>query len=150
MRKVSFKHVNLDASITTLVLCISLAACAEFERIPADNYVSKINLSGACNLQAISADGEYLPIQKVRPNYPTQALTGGLEGYVIVEFEVTETGSVRNIKVVEANPSRIFNQAAIDTAQKFSYQPVACNGEPFVVSGVQNKITWAIEESEIN
>ena len=38
------------------------------------------------------SDGEYLPIVKVAPVYPSRALSRGLEGYVIVEFTVTQAG----------------------------------------------------------
>ncbi len=89
-----------------------------------------------------SGDGEYLPIVKVAPIYPRRALSRGIEGYVIVEFTVTKTGSVRGPKVVEAQPEGIFNQAAMDAAKKFKYKPRVIDGEPTEVAGVQNKITF--------
>src|SRR5690606_25710783 len=57
--------------------------------------------------------GEYLPIVKVAPVYPARAAQRGLEGYVIVEFTVTETGSTRDISVVESSSS-LFDRAAVD------------------------------------
>lgn len=92
------------------------------------------------------SDGEYLPIVKVQPVYPRRALSRGIEGYVIVEFTVTKQGTTKDIKVVEANPSGVFDRAAVQAAAKFKYKPRVIDGQPIEVPGVQNKITFEIEE----
>ena len=46
------------------------------------------------------SDGEYLPIVKVQPQYPRRALSRGMTGWVIVEFTVTELGTVIDAMVV--------------------------------------------------
>jgi len=90
------------------------------------------------------SDGEYLPIVKVQPVYPQRAAQRGLEGYVIVEFTVTRTGTTKDIRVVEStNP--IFDKPAMDAAAKFKYKPRVINGEPVEVPGVRNKITFVLE-----
>ncbi len=89
-------------------------------------------------------DGEYLPIVKVEPRYPSRALSRGIEGWVIVEFTVTTNGSVRDPVVVESSPANTFDQAAIQAALKFKYKPRVVDGEPVEVPGVRNKITFAI------
>ena len=94
----------------------------------------------------MSNDGEYLPIVKVRPIYPNSALSRGIEGYVIVEFTVTRTGTTRDAKIVEAKPPNVFNRAAIQAAGKFKYKPRVIDGVPIEVPGVQNKITFEIED----
>ena len=90
------------------------------------------------------ADGEYLPIVKVKPVYPRRAITRGIEGYVLLKFTVTKTGAVRDPVVVEAAPSGIFDRAAKDAALKFKYRPRVIDGEPIEVSGVLNRITFAL------
>lgn len=91
-----------------------------------------------------SSDGEYLPIVKVSPVYPRRALSRGIEGYVIVEFTVTKQGTVRDPKVLKAEPESIFDRAAMDAAKKFKYKPRIVNGEAVEVAGVQNRITFQI------
>jgi protein TonB len=91
------------------------------------------------------SDGEYLPIVKVQPIYPARAAQRGLEGYVIVEFTVTRTGTVRDISVVESS-STLFDRAAMDAAAKFKYKPRVIDGEPVEVPGVRNKITFLLEK----
>lgn len=90
--------------------------------------------------------GEYLPIFKVAPVYPRVAINRGLEGYVLVRFVVTETGSVRDPVVIEAQPPSIFNRAAIDAALKFKYKPRVVDGKPVAVAGVVNRIVFKLEE----
>jgi len=90
------------------------------------------------------SDGEYLPMYKAAPQYPMRALQRRLEGYVIVEFVVTTSGAVRDVTIVEST-SPIFEQAAVEAAQKFKYKPRVVDGQPIEVSGVQNKITFKLD-----
>ena len=101
-----------------------------------------LNIGGG----GFSSDGEYLPIVKVAPVYPRRAQTRGIEGYVILEFIVTRTGSVINPVIVEAKPPGIFDRAAINAALKFKYKPKVVNGEAIDVAGVRNRITFELED----
>ena len=91
------------------------------------------------------SDGEYLPIVKVAPVYPSRALSRGLEGYVIVEFTVTQAGAVKDVFVVESTSS-LFERAAVEAAYKFKYKPRVIDGVPVEVPGVRNKITFEITQ----
>ena len=91
------------------------------------------------------SDGEYLPIVKVAPVYPTRAASRGLEGYVIVEFTVTTNGTTKDITVVESTSS-LFERAAMDAAAKFKYKPRVIDGNPVEVAGVRNRITFVLED----
>jgi protein TonB len=100
--------------------------------------------AGGFSLQM--GDGEYLPIVKVQPVYPRRALSRGIEGYVIIEFTVTERGMVKDVQVVESSPDTdVFHQAAIDAALKFKYKPRIIDGQPVEVTGVRNKISFRLE-----
>jgi protein TonB len=91
------------------------------------------------------SDGEYLPIVKVAPVYPARAAARGLEGYVIVEYTVTRTGTVRDPVVVESSSS-LFERAALDSALKYKYKPRVINGEPVEVPGVRTIIRFELEQ----
>ncbi|MDX1562606.1 MAG: TonB family protein, partial [Gammaproteobacteria bacterium] len=104
-------------------------------------------ISRAANVGSLGmtvSDGDYLPIVKVAPVYPTRALARKLEGYVIVEFVVTTSGSVKDIVVVESS-AEIFEAAAVEAAAKFRYKPRVVDGTPIDVEGVQNKITFKFD-----
>lgn len=96
--------------------------------------------------RGFQSDGDYLPIVRVEPVYPRRALTRGIEGYVLLEFTVTETGSVSDPVVVEAQPPGIFDRAAIQAALRFKYQPRVVDGQPIAVAGVRNMITFELTD----
>lgn len=91
------------------------------------------------------SDGDYLPIVKVAPVYPRRALQRGIQGHVIVEFTVTRQGAVRDPFVVESTSS-LLEKAALAAVLKFKYKPKVVDGEPVEVAGVQNKITFRLED----
>lgn len=93
-----------------------------------------------------TSDGEYEPIFKVQPIYPRRALQLELEGWVIVEFDVTETGNVENVVVVDAEPKGVFDSAARKAAEKFRYRPKVVNEKPIRVTGVRNRIIFELEK----
>ena len=91
-------------------------------------------------------DGNYLPIVRVSPIYPRRALTRGIEGYVLVEFVVTETGAVRDPVVLYADPPGFFERAAVTAVLKFKYRPKVAGGKPVAVSGVRSRIVFEMED----
>jgi periplasmic protein TonB len=93
-----------------------------------------------------ASDGEYLPIVKVAPVYPSRAQSRGIEGWVLLQFTVTQTGAVRDPVVLESEPPGIFDEAAKRAVVKFKYKPRIENGQPIEVPGVQHLITFEIEQ----
>ena len=89
-------------------------------------------------------DGDFLPIVKVAPIYPRRAQTRGLDGQCLIEFTVTETGSVKDAFTVDCT-SRLFERASINAALKFKYKPRITDGVAVEVKGVQHIITFEIE-----
>jgi protein TonB len=93
----------------------------------------------------ISAEGDYLPIVRVAPVYPTRALSRGIEGYVDMGFTVTSAGTVKD-PVVLFSTSSLFERAASQAVLKFKYKPRVVDGQPVEVPGVKTRITFKIEE----
>lgn len=98
------------------------------------------------NFGLSSTDGEYLPIVKVAPMYPARAQSQGIEGWVLVKFTVSESGSVKDPVVVESQPSGIFDEAAKRAVLKFKYKPRVENGRPVAVPNVQHLIRFELEK----
>ena len=90
-------------------------------------------------------DGDYLPIVKVAPIYPRRAQTRGLEGYCLLEFTVTKTGTVRDARAIECTSS-LFQRASVNAAGKFKYKPRVVDGQEIEVPGVQHIIRFEMEE----
>jgi len=90
-------------------------------------------------------DGGLMTIVAVQPSYPQIARDRGLEGQVIVRFDVSEMGTVTNVEIVESS-SRMFNRAAINAAQKFRFKPKIVDGMPRMSYGVQRMFTFEMEK----
>lgn len=91
------------------------------------------------------SDGQPMPIVRVRPVYPARAQTSGLEGWVLVRFDILENGSVANVTVVESS-SAVFERSAINAASKFRYKPRVVDGVPLVTTGIQNLFRYEMEK----
>lgn len=109
------------------------------------NTAPRASVDVEVSASGISGDGEYLPIVKVAPVYPRRAQTRGISGYCIVEYTVTRTGSIRDPRAVDCEPSGVFESASIKAAEKFKYRPRVVDGEPIEVAGVQNLFTYELE-----
>ena len=99
---------------------------------------------GAAGLGA--TDGEMLPLVNIQPTYPTRAAQRGIEGWCQVAFTVTETGGVRDVQVVDAEPRGMFDSASIRAAERFRFQPRVVNGVAVEVPNDQYVFRFQLEE----
>ena len=76
------------------------------------------------------ADDELGRVRVVEPVYPPQAMRDRVEGWVLLEFTITETGSVRDIVVVDSQPSGVFDAAAAEALADWKYRPRITDGRP--------------------
>ncbi len=93
----------------------------------------------------IAVARERTPLVRVPPEYPMQARAKGLEGWVILRFTVTETGSVADPEVIRSQPPRIFDRAAKRSVLGWKYQPQIRNGKA-VRDQVIARITFRMAE----
>ena len=63
------------------------------------------------------------PLARGSPSYPPGPLAAGIEGLVVVDFEITRDGGVRDIVVLESDPPFLFEGVALDAVRKWVYQP---------------------------
>ena len=75
-----------------------------------------------------TAEGDIIPVVVIRPMYPREAAMTGTEGWVKVEFTITEAGTVKDPRVVDSNPPRIFNREAIRAILKWKFKPRVVEG----------------------
>jgi TonB family protein len=64
------------------------------------------------------------------PVYPTAAFRDHVEGWVELSFTITETGTVRDIEVVDAEPRGVFESAASEALGAWRFKPRLANGQP--------------------
>jgi protein TonB len=91
-----------------------------------------------------SADGDAVPMVRVPPQYPERALQRGIEGRVLIEFTISKSGGVKDAKVIAAEPSNIFNKAAIKAVLQWKYNPKIVNGKAVEQVGVRIAIPFKL------
>lgn len=73
-------------------------------------------------------EGDIIPIVVIRPMYPRDAAMKGQEGWVKVEFTITSIGTVKNPRVIDSKPPRVFNREAIRAILKWKFKPRVVDG----------------------
>lgn len=83
-------------------------------------------------------------ISRFPPEYPGDAAEKGIEGAVDLSFLVSPQGDVHDVTVVHAEPSSIFNRAAMTAVRHWKYQPRKVNGVA-VEAHVQLRMTFKLD-----
>lgn len=68
------------------------------------------------------------PITKVTPDYPPQARSRKIEGFVELEFLVAINGSPQEIRVVRSQPEGLFDRNAVRALMRWKFKPAERNG----------------------
>jgi periplasmic protein TonB len=107
-----------------------------------------VDARGAMTRMSMSAgsDRDVIPLVRIAPDYPPRALSRGLEGWVQVQFTITPTGTVKDAKVVNAEPKTIFDDAALKAIARWRYNPRVEGGVAVERVGVQTIIRFQLEQ----
>lgn len=111
--------------------------------VPPPSVAQSVDIGGPGGMNI--AEGDYLPIVRVAPVYPSRALSRGIEGFVDLSFTVTSAGTVIDPVVIQSTSS-LFDRAAMRAVLKFKYKPRVVDGEPVSVPNVKTRITFKIEQ----
>ena len=96
----------------------------------------------------------------MQPIYPRRAQERGTQGFSIVSFTITESGSVENAVAIEGycgdptgpesemRPCSMFNSASARAALKLKYKPKIVDGNATAVNDVLHRFTFIMAEDE--
>jgi len=129
-----------------------LACCTAF--LPAQNSPNPQPLSSslAAPAQPLHVPGsEMLGLvdKKVMPQYPREAMTRGIEGDVIFEIGVDETGKLFSIRPLQGTPQLL--SAAQEALSQYHFRPYIVHGTPVEVEsriGFQFRLTKERDSTE--
>ncbi|TAJ94294.1 MAG: TonB family protein [Gammaproteobacteria bacterium] len=88
---------------------------------------------------------EMIPVYRVNPDYPTEALSKGSDGWVMLDFTVDETGQVCDVVVEDSEGHPLFKDAATAAINKWRYVPRFENGKPVATPHLKAKLTFDVE-----
>jgi TonB family protein len=102
---------------------------------PVDSLVPNMEATKALQTQLTAAQQHVVVqaktlkrVREVPPTYPREAERLGLSGWVDVEFTIATNGTTQDLVVRNAEPLRMFDQAAIDAVKRWRFEPVVRGG----------------------
>jgi len=105
--------------------------------IPLQNSRFSGSILGGIQMGKGKISTNVIPLVRIPPRYPMRAARRKIEGWVKVEFTITENGTVRDAEVVESQPSDIFDRAALRAIRKWKFKPKVIDGEAFEQRAIQ-------------
>jgi len=121
-----------------------------------DIEVPTLDLSGAAGggpylgnwrTDLAAAEGDVIPIVRTPPQWPREALVNGTSGWVRIEFTILEDGTVKDPKVVESQPPRLFDRNAVRAILRWKFKPRIVDGHP-VQRQAEQTIEFKIEDNQ--
>lgn len=101
-------------------------------------------------LVAAGCSSNYRPLQFIGGTdliYPPSAKAAGIEGHVVVTYDVTVEGRVANAVVAEAEPPGVFEQAALAAVRSWRFRPPLQRGEPVEAPARVSEVVFRLGES---
>jgi len=79
--------------------------------------------TGEPTVVAINTPIPEQPVSQVLPNYPRTAQERDVEGRVVLSITIMPDGSVRDVRVVSAQPRGYFEESALRAVRTWRYRP---------------------------
>ncbi|MCF7971574.1 MAG: TonB family protein [Methylococcaceae bacterium] len=88
-----------------------------------------IKMSAGTSAAAIAISTNVIPLVRIPPEYPRRAANRRIEGWVKVEFTITAEGTVEDAVVINAEPSSVFDNAALKAIKRWKFKPLIIAGQ---------------------
>lgn len=67
---------------------------------------------------------ELQPIRRYEPEYPDRALASEIEGYVVISFGISSSGSTVDVRAIDSHPAGYFEASAEAAVRKWRFSPM--------------------------
>ena len=94
----------------------------------------------------MTRDGDATPIVRIEPQYPIAAARDGKEGWVQLSFTINEIGGVEDVKVIKAEPKRVFDKEARKALRKWKYKPKIVDGKAIKQPGLTVQLDFKLDK----
>lgn len=95
-----------------------------------------------------SQTSDLIPLYRIQPQIPREALMSGTSGWVKVRFTVMEDGSVEDPEVVDSS-ARMFIRPALRAIVRWKFKPKIVDGKPVRHQAVQT-INFNVDKNKAN
>lgn len=85
-----------------------------------------------------------------QPDYPIAAQRRGIQGRVIVEFDINTQGHVINPKIVKTGASSLFHRSVLKAISGYQYEPYRLGGQIMGLQGLKAEFIFQLTEGKPN
>ena len=124
-------------SVVSALLLISVASFSGTAAAQSGLYVEGKSPSG----EAVKVVIKSRPVFK----YPRRAQRLGVEGFVVLAFDVNEQGELIDLRVTESKPRLVFDKAATQYIKKFKFEPPSLDGSAVYASDITMRMPFRLE-----
>lgn len=114
--------------------------------VPLSTPQPSITLAGPTLDTPASADKAATPLVRIEPKYPPAAARDGVNGWVRLRFNIAADGRVTDVKVLAAEPRRVFDQEAMRALKNWKYQPKLENGRAVAQSDLEVQLDFRLDQ----
>ena len=104
----------------------------------------EVEVTGLQGLKILEGSTVWQP----QPYYPSMALRRGLEGEVLVQYNINAQGKAEAIRILDARPLGFFNNATVDALESAYFGVSYDQGQAVTVEGVKKRFIYKIERDE--
>jgi TonB family protein len=144
--------VMLSVILTTIICCKKNSLFNNSNKFPvADSSSNQVNYSDSSmdygKVKLTEYDTPPIPEKNPMPTYPYNYRKSGIQGVVVLEVEVTEYGSVGEVKVMKSLLSEegSLDEAAVNAVKDWKFKPALLKNKP-VKSRVNIPIPFTLKQ----
>lgn len=123
----------LAAGMLSIAALLTINTALANSPVPSAKAEDKINMAS--------------PIKRVPPAYPEKAAQDNVEGFVVLSFDITETGATDNVTVVESKPAGVFDKSAKVALEQWEYKPRIQGGKGVKQTGLLVQLDYQLSAS---
>ena len=119
-RITQIKNSKVFGKPTLTLYCLLVAAL--MTSVSYAGHVGQQGQGGDSAKKHLKTVNTVYPVMRIEPKYPIQAAKDGVEGAVLLKFDIDAQGNTENISVVTSSPENVFDKAAIDALLQWQYE----------------------------
>ena len=123
----------LAAGMLSIAALLTINTALANSPVPSAKAEDKINMAS--------------PIKRVPPAYPEKAAQDNVEGFVVLSFDITETGATDNVTVVKSKPAGVFDKSAKVALEQWEYKPRIQGGKGVRQTGLLVQLDYQLSAS---
>ena len=86
----------------------------------------------------------------MQPQYPVFEDGTKPQGWVLIQFDVTTSGKVEKMKIVESRPAKLFDKVTLDSAAKWRFKPKVKDGKRVTQKNTRARLVFTKNNIEVH